>query len=137
MTPRRQGRRRRGGFTLVEVVVAMLILGSALLGMALFVSGMAHSASDSRLLGTANELAADRIETIKTSTSYATLATDFQGTETSIPGSDYTGFTRQTIIKHLGGSSPSDSVDYMVVTVIVFNPAISDTVRKTTVIASF
>ncbi len=114
----------------------MLILGSALLGMALFVSRMAHSASDSRLIGVADELAADRVETIKTSTRYATLPGDFQGTETSIPGGDYAGFARQTIIKHVGGS-PSDSVDYMVVTVIVSNPAISDTVRKTTVIASF
>ncbi len=136
MKPRHRRRCRRGGFTLVEVVIAMLILGSALLGMALFVSSMAHSASKSRLLGIANELAADRIETIKTSTSYATLPADFQGTETSIPGSDFAGFTRRTIIKHVGGS-PSDSVDYMVVTVLVSDPTISDTVRKTTVIASF
>ncbi len=134
--PHRGPHRGRAGFTLVEVVVAMLILGSALLGMALFVSGMAHSATDSRLIGTANELAADRIETIKTSTSYATLGADFQGTETSIPGGDYAGFTRRTIIKHVGGS-PTDSVDYTVVTVLVSDPAISDTVRKTTVIASF
>ena len=134
--PDRRRRRRRGGFTLVEVVVAMLILGSALLGMALFVSGMAHSATNSRLLGVANELAADRIETIKTSTSYATLGADYQGTETSIPGGNFAGFTRQTIIQHVGGGV-ADSVDYKVVTVIVFNPVISDTVRKTTVIASF
>jgi prepilin-type N-terminal cleavage/methylation domain-containing protein len=132
-------RRRRGGragFTLVEVVVAMLILGGALLGMALFVSGLAHAASTSRLLGVANELAADRIETVKTSTSYGTLAADYQGSETSIPGGDFAGFTRETLVDHVGGS-PSDSVDYKVVTVIVFNPAIPDTVRKTTVIASF
>lgn len=135
MIPSPRLRRPRAGFTLVEVVVAMLILGSALLGMALFVSRMAHSASESRLLGVAEELAADRIETIKTSTSYATLAGDFQGTETSIPGIDHAGYTRQTIIKHVGG--PADSVDYTVVTVVVSNPAISDTVRKTTVIASF
>lgn len=134
--PHRGPRRRRGGFTLVEVVIAMLILGSALLGMALFVSRMAHSSTTSRLLGTANELAADRLETIKTSTSYVTLSSDFQGTETAIPGGDYGGFTRRTIIKRVGGS-PSDSVDYTVVTVVVSNPAISDTVRKTTVIASF
>jgi prepilin-type N-terminal cleavage/methylation domain-containing protein len=132
----RRRQRRRGGFTLVEVVVAMLILGSALLGMALFVSGMAHSASDARLLGIADELAADRIEAIKTSASYRTLGADYQATETAIPGGDYAGFTRQTLIQHVGGGV-ADSVDYTVVTVIVFNPVISDTVRKTTVIASF
>ncbi|MHB1862541.1 MAG: type IV pilus modification PilV family protein [Gemmatimonadaceae bacterium] len=136
MLLRRRRWRARDGFTLIEVVIALLILGMALLGLALFVSRMAHAATFSRLLGTANELAADRIETIKSATTYSTLDTRFAGTETSISGLGNSGFTRQTIIRHIGGGT-SDSLDYRIVTVIVTNPAMTDTIRKTTVIAAF
>lgn len=135
MMLRRRRRRARNGFTLVEVVVALLILGMALLGLALFVSRMAHAGTSSHLLGTASELAADRIETIKSATTYAGLGS-FAGTETTIPGIGNSGFTRQTIIRHVGGGT-SDSVDYRIVTVIVTNPAMTDSVRKTTIIAAF
>ncbi len=136
MLLRRRRWRARDGFTLIEVVIALLILGMALLGLALFVSRMAHAATFSHLLGTANELAADRIETIKSATTYSTLDTRFAGTETTISGLGNAGFTRQTIIRHIGGGT-SDTLDYRIVTVIVTNPAMTDTIRKTTVIAAF
>lgn len=134
MSLRRRRWRARNAFTLVEVVVALLILGGALLGLALFVSNMAHAGSGSGMLGTANELAADRIEKIKSDLTYSTLETRYTATESSISG--YTGYTRQTVIKHVGGGT-SDSVDYKIITVVVTNPAMTDTVRKTTMIASF
>lgn len=135
MRRRRCRWRARYGFTLIETIVALIILGVALLGLALFVSRMAHAGTDSNLLGTANELAADRIETIKSDLTYSTIDA-FAGTETSIPGVGNAGFVRQTIIRHVGGDV-SDSVDYRVVTVVVTNPAMPDTIRKTTVIAAF
>ena len=125
----------RAGFSLVEVVVALGILTGVLLALALFVSRMAHTTSNARLLGTANELAANRIENIKASSNYASIDT-FAVKETSALGSRYAGFTRQTLIKHIGGSV-KDSVDYRIITVIVTNPVMSDTVKKTTAIASF
>ncbi|HVB32163.1 MAG TPA: prepilin-type N-terminal cleavage/methylation domain-containing protein [Gemmatimonadaceae bacterium] len=136
MLLRRRRWRARDGFTLIEVVIALLILGMALLGLALFVSRMAHAATFSHLLGTANELAADRIETIKSATTYSTLDSRYAGTETAISGLGNAGFTRQTIIRHVGGGT-SDTLDYRIVTVIVTNPAMTDTIRKTTVIAAF
>lgn len=134
MNLRRRRWRARNGFTLVEVVVALLVLGFALLGLALFVSNMAHTGSTSQLVGTANELAADRIETIKSWLRYSLLDSRFTATENPVAG--YTGYTRQTIIRHIGGGA-SDSVDYRIVTVVVTNPAMTDTVRKTTIIAAF
>jgi Tfp pilus assembly protein PilV len=126
----------RAGFSLVEVVVALGMLTVVLLGLALFVSNMAHTTSDSRLLGTASELAANRLETIKSSTNYASIDT-FAVTETAIPGSPtYAGFTRRTYVEHIGGAV-TDSVDYRIVTVVVSDPAMSDTVKKTTAIAAF
>ncbi len=135
MSLRRRRWRARNGFTLIETIIALLILGGALLGLALFVSRMAHAGTDSNFLGTANELAVDRIETIKSALHYSSLDS-FAGTETNIPGAGNTGFVRRTLIRHVGGD-PTDSVDYRVVTVIVTNPAMPDTIRKTTVIAAF
>ena len=128
--------RARPGFSLVEVIVALGILTAALLGLALFVSRMAHTTSDARLLGTASELAVNRIEDIKSSTDYASIDT-FAVTETSIPGSPtYAGFTRKTLVKHVGGAV-TDSVDYRIITVVVTNPVMSAPVTKTTAIAAF
>ncbi len=133
---RRRGLRQRAGFSLPEVIVALAILTAALLGLALFVSRMAHATSDSRLLGTADELVTNRIEAIKAITNYASIDT-CAGTETSIPGSaSYKGFTRQTLISHVGGGV-ADSVDYRIVTVIVNNPVLPSPVKKTTAIAAF
>lgn len=128
--------RTRPGFSLAEVIVALAILTAALLGLALFVSRMAHATSDSRLLGTADELVTNRIEAIKAITNYASIDTCAE-TETSIPGSPtYKGFTRQTLIAHIGGGV-ADSVDYRIVTVVVTNPVMPSTVKKTTAIAAF
>ena len=125
----------RAGFSLVEVVVALGILTAALLSLALFVSRMAHTTSNARLLGTASELAANRIESIKASSNYASIDT-FAVTQSTALGAQYAGFTRKTLIKHVGGSV-TDSVDYRIITVIVTNPVMSDTVKKTTAIAAF
>jgi Tfp pilus assembly protein PilV len=128
--------RTRPGFSLAEVIVALGILTAALLGLALFVSRMAHSTSDSRLLGTANELVVNRIEAIKAITNYASIDS-CAITESTVPGStSYVGFKRQTLIKHVGGGV-TDSVDYRIVTVIITNPVMSATVKKTTAIAAF
>ncbi len=135
MTLRRRRWRPRTGFTLVETVVALIILGFALLGLALFVSRMASAGTSSHLLGTANELAADRIEMIKTATIYSQID-GFAGTELTIAGTGNAGYTRQTFIRHVGGGT-TDSVDYKIVTVVVANPAMTDSVRKTTIIAAF
>jgi prepilin-type N-terminal cleavage/methylation domain-containing protein len=134
ITCRVRGARR--GFTLVEVVVSLVILGGVFLGLALFVSNMAHSSAYSRLEDTAEDLVADRLETVKSATDYASIDSLFARSEGVIPGAEYAGFARQTIVDHVGGQ-PADSVDYKLVTVIVTNPALPKAVRKTTAIASF
>ncbi len=128
--------RRRRGFTLVEVVVSLVILAGVFLGLALFTSNMAHAASEARLLDTAEDLAANRLELVESATNYAAIDSMYTATEGTIPGPQNVGFSRQTIIEHVGGQ-PADSVDYKLVTVIVSNPALPHPVRKTTAIAAF
>jgi prepilin-type N-terminal cleavage/methylation domain-containing protein len=130
-------RRSRHGFTLVEVVVALGILSIAMLSLAKFVSTMAHTTTLARLQSTSTDLTSDRIEAVTSATVYATIESLFVATEVNIPGPpEYQGFTRQTLVTHIGGGS-TDSVDYKVITVIVTHPLLSTSVRKSTAIASF
>jgi prepilin-type N-terminal cleavage/methylation domain-containing protein len=132
---RQRGARR--GFTLVETIVALAILSIALLSLAKFVSTMAHTTTLARLQSTSTDLTSDRLEAVTSATTYATIESLFVATETNIPGPpEYAGFTRQTLVTHIGGGA-SDSVDYKVVTVIVTHPLLSTAVRKSSAIASF
>jgi prepilin-type N-terminal cleavage/methylation domain-containing protein len=125
---------KRGGMTLVEVIVALSIFASALLAMAAFAGRFGHAVSEGSAKTTAVELATEKIETVKSATKYSTIETLFAGTESSISG--FTGFTRQTIITRVGGG-PADMVDYKIVTVIVTNPALKAPIKKTSIIAEF
>ena len=126
----------RRGFSLVEVIVALTILTGSLLGLSLFVARMAHSTTNARILSTATELAADRLEQVKSATTYGAIDSLYAITESSIPGPDYVNFSRQTLVQHVGGRV-TDSVDYRIITVVVSHPSLSPSLRKTTSIAAF
>lgn len=123
-------RRRRLGMTLVESMVAVTILGSVTLGLGAFMAKFTRTATDVRIRTKAAQLAAQRIETIKSAGQYDSLA-KFAATETNLPG--YAGLTRQTIVARVGGDSAS-TVDYRIVTVEVTGTGLQSPVRKTTAI---
>lgn len=127
--------RARKGLSLVELMVALAIIGGALISLASFSIRFAQAASISRAQSTAVQLAVDRIEAIKSYNNYAALDSVFTATETSIPG--YAGFTRQTVLKRVGGVAPDTLEDYMAVTVIVSNAQLAQPERKTTFIAAY
>jgi Tfp pilus assembly protein PilV len=120
--------------SLVEVIVAMVILAGALLSLAAFSGHFAHTVGEDTVKATAIELASDRLEAIKSHTNYTSLETTFMYTESTIPG--FPGFTRQTLMQRVGGG-PTDLVDYKIVTVVVTSDALVRPVRKTTVIPDF
>jgi len=84
----------RAGMTMLEVVIAMSILGGALLGMAAFTGRLAHTTGTSRLQTTANQLVSDRIEIVK-----GAAATTLYGTEAS-------GGVIQIFTKHGAAGAP-------------------------------
>ena len=122
------------GMTMLEVVVAMSILGGALLSMAAFTGQLAHSTGTSRLQSTANQLVSDRIEIVKGAPRYTAIESLYVKVETTMSG--YPRFTRKTMVTRFGGGS-KDSVDYKTITVEVTHPLLSKPVRKTTVISYF
>lgn len=123
----------RRGMTLVEVVVALVILGGALLGMASFGLRFAQGVTDTRLRSTALDLATDRLEEVKVAPDYAAVGS-YAGVEISPNG--MRGFTRRTVVLRTGGL-PSDSVDYRTVTVEVSATGMRTPVRKSTIIANY
>lgn len=125
---------KRPGMSLVELMVALAILGGALMALAMFSARFAHAASLARLQSTAVALTVDRIETVKASPTYAGMDS-YATTETSISG--YPGFQRQTRVVHTGGV-PTDSIDdYRVVTVTVTHPQLAVPEKKTTFVAAY
>ena len=127
-------RKARAGMTMLEVVVAMSILGGALLGMAAFTGRLAHTTGTSRLQSTANQLVSDRIEVVKGAPRYTAIESLYVKTETGMSG--YPQFTRRTMVTRIGGGT-KDSVDYKTITVEVTHPQLTKPVRKTTVISYF
>jgi len=126
--------RERRGISLIEVLIALSILGGVLLGMGHFSVLFARTITEAGTRSTASDLVADRIEAVKTNGRYDNLETTFNGTENAVAG--FPRFTRRTLIQRIGGAA-SDSVDYKVVTVTVTAPRLSSPVKKSTVISNF
>lgn len=125
--------RPRAGFTLVEVVVASVILTAALLAMAGFTVRYQQTDSNARIVAKAQQLANQRLEQVRTATPYAAIDS-MVTTESSITGAP--GFSRATLVTRVGGT-PTDTVDYKIVTVRVTPPGNRAAVSKTSFVGAF
>jgi prepilin-type N-terminal cleavage/methylation domain-containing protein len=120
------------GFTLVEVMVALVILAVAILGMATLTSGLVRTTAVGDLTAAAIQLAEDRIEEVRIEPVYARIDSLYAGVETGFP--TLPGFTRTTEIVRYGG--PGQRYDYKKITVKVQGPGLpAPVVRSVTVAA--
>jgi prepilin-type N-terminal cleavage/methylation domain-containing protein len=124
---------RRAGFTLVEVMVASVILTAALLAMAGFTMRYQQVDSSVRLMSKARQAANERLERVRGSAPYLALDT-MQTTESSVDGMP--GFSRVTTVTRVGGAS-ADTVDYKIITVRVQPPGVGRVVTKTSIVGAF
>ena len=137
--PRREARRQarrdipRAGFTLIEVVVAIVILGGAMITMGAFIAGMSRNVNSAQTRATAVQLATERLEAARNARRYADLDTMAR---TESPPSGWSGWTRTTAVTRVGGAS-ADSVDYKIVTVTVSHATLRAPLAKTTIVAPF
>jgi Tfp pilus assembly protein PilV len=120
--------------TLVEVIVALGLLGGVLLGMAAFGIRLAQASTVARIRATAGQLISDRLESVKSAPRYTVIDSMFVATETSI--GNFPGFTRQTWVGRVGGAD-TDTIDYKLITVEVRHPRLVKPMRKTTAIPPF
>lgn len=126
--------RARRGLSLVEVIVALAILGGVLLALGMFSARLSQATSTARIRVTAAQLAVERLELAKSAQRYTAIESLYVATEASIIG--YPNYTRRTWVQRVGGKV-TDTIDYKIVTVQVANKNLPGNVRKTTVIAPF
>ena len=125
--------RRRSGMSLVEVIVAMMLLVGVVLVLGGFSAQFARATAQAHLVVLANELAAARLDAVRQQPSYAALDSL---AKTDTVKADFSQYAVRTQLLRIGGAV-TDSVDYKLVTVTVTHPAMKQTVRKTTAVAAF
>jgi prepilin-type N-terminal cleavage/methylation domain-containing protein len=130
---RAPGGRVRRGMTLIETMVAITILATALIGLGDFMGHFAHATKVASLQQRALDLATDRIDSVKHVDNYAAIDS-MAGTQTI--AADSSTYSLETIVDHVGGG-PTDTLDYRVVTVAVTPPTSTTPIRKTTIISAF
>ena len=124
---------RRNGMTLVEVIIAMLILVAVVLALGNFSAKFTQAAGQAHLVVVANELAATRLDAVRQQPNYAALDSLVR---TDTVKSDFSTYTVRTQMTRVGGAV-TDTVDYKMVTVTVTHPQMKKTITKTTAVAAF
>ena len=132
LTPRQSHDER--GVTLIEVVIAMVILTVVLLGMGTFAVNFTRTVQSSDARTIAVNLCDQRLSEIRSSPNYAGLNATYATTEATIAG--FTGYSRVTQIVRTGGARPTYTQDYQTVTVTVTAPGIRTPIKKTIVVAA-
>ena len=120
--------------TLVEIVIALLILAVVILGMGQFVFNYSRTERQSEARTLAVFLADQRLSEVRASPNYSGMDSTYGVAEATIAG--YPGYQRATTLVHTGGPRPTYVNDYKTVTVTVRSPALSAPVTKTIVVAA-
>ncbi|MBW7933281.1 MAG: prepilin-type N-terminal cleavage/methylation domain-containing protein [Gemmatimonadaceae bacterium] len=128
---------RRSGMTLIEVIIAVMILSGVLIGLSNFTRRFQHLTNNHDALATASELATARLEAVKLHRTYSTLVSTFNGTtETSATStanpsmSGFPDYTRTT-------SAVAVDSAYAAKYVTVSHTPTGTSVSKSLVIAAF
>jgi len=127
----------RSGMTLIEVMIAIVILSGAMIGLAKFGGNFEHITATSADMSLASDLATQQIEQVKAFRVYANIVSTYNNvTNTYASDPVYKGFTRVTRAARCTGC-PSATNDYITVTVTVSGRSLVSPIAKTTIIAVF
>ena len=126
---------KQNGFTMIEVLIAMVILGITLLGtQAMFTDQFIRAAGNHDKQAIALQLAKERVELIQASGVYRDLDTYqkmesiYGETATSVP--DHPEFTRTTRIKRSNAKTKGTLIDFKQVTVTVNGPGLLQPISR-------
>lgn len=126
--------RRRNGFTLIEILLAIVILVIVATTFARFAGSYARSMGDATLRTVATGVATGRLELVRADPRYTRLVTLYG----SGAGADTTGFPnyprlrrKTNVVRDVSGGR-----DRTTITVRVWDPALRDTIAVTAIVAS-
>jgi prepilin-type N-terminal cleavage/methylation domain-containing protein len=125
--------RTRRGFSIIEIMVAVVILGLLATGVARFSGMFARAMANSSVRVVAAGIAADHLQLIRADPRYTRLVTLYNGVDTT-GFSGYPNMKRLTTVVRDQTGSPAR--DRTTVTVRVVDRSMPDTVSVTSVIAS-
>ena len=125
--------KRRDGFTLIEVIAAIVVLAVAVMGLQMVAVNMLSQTTDAQLQLTAANLAEDRIDFLMLEPVYDSLPR-YAGIETNIP--NHPTFTRQTLISRTRDSTAAGITDFRRITVRVTAPGLPRPVERTVTVAT-
>ena len=123
----------RAGFTMVEVIVALVILGVAVLGLSASAASLATRAADAELRARALYAVQDRLAQVQMDSRYGSLDSVYAGTENDALG--MTDFTLTTVVSHVQQTNPTP-LDYKVVSVVLDGPTLGGAVSRQVVVAA-
>lgn len=120
--------RARAGFTIVELLVALVILAVGVVGLQMATGRMLRAVSTMDRRAVAAQIAEDRIEEVRADPDYGALATY---EEPTTPLADYPGLTRETIVLRVRDSTSTGVTDFTRITVVVDGTGLSRPVTRT------
>ena len=126
----------RSGFTLAELIAAVVILMIGILGLASSAGVMITAATTAEAEAAAVQAVSDRLAAVRMSPSYETLDSLFSGEEEDIPGL-HPDCTRKTEVDRTEEDGEDGRIlDYVEITVTVTCPSPTDPVVRTLVLGA-
>jgi prepilin-type N-terminal cleavage/methylation domain-containing protein len=125
---------RRDGFTLIEVIVALVLIAGVALAMGAAIGRLSGIAARGGQSLRAAELARARITTVVSDPAYSGMEARYNGTETA---TSLQGFVRTTAIQRVRQNGVGGlMLDYKIVDVQVTGPGVQQAVTRRAVVAA-
>lgn len=121
----------RDGFTLIEIIVAIVMLSFILLGVVGSTMRLETAIRGQERRTLAIELAEERIAQIQIDPDYGTLEERYVGEDR--PVAEHSEFVRATVAREVLGA---DGEEHKVFTVAVDGPGVGETVERTILVAA-
>ena len=124
--------RNQSGFSLVEVMMALVLLSVTVMGMQLMTAQALQRMRGSNVSLTAAQLAEDKIDAVRLEPIYANVPS-YSGIDTP---AGFAGYERTTTVRQVRDSTAQGVTDYRIVTVSVTGPQLRVPVKRTLVIGA-